>query len=126
MRLTCPLCGDRDRREFTYYGAAVMLARPSPEAPVEAWADWLHLRDNPAGVTQDLWYHEQGCASWLKVTRDTVSHAVIAVEEVAPVGASGPVVPAEAGPAPVSFEDPPPEPPKPRKRRKSTEAGDAG
>jgi len=77
MRLPCPLCGDRDSREFSYMGAAVRLNRPSPDAGEAAWDDYLHLRDNPAGVTRDLWYHEGGCGAWLVVTRNTVTHEVI-------------------------------------------------
>ena len=85
MRITCPLCGTRDRREFYYYGSDDYLTQPIGE-------DWdsidehLHLRNNPAGVTRDLWYHETGCASWLAVTRDTVTHAIFKVELVADVG----------------------------------------
>ncbi|MCB1758134.1 MAG: sarcosine oxidase subunit delta, partial [Gammaproteobacteria bacterium] len=37
-------------------------------------------RENPAGITRDLWYHESGCAAWLVVTRDTVSHEIHKVE----------------------------------------------
>jgi sarcosine oxidase subunit delta len=80
MRLTCPHCGPRDRREFYYYGAADYLNRPAPDAPAQAWDDYLHNRDNPAGVTQDLWYHEQGDRSWLVVTRNTVTHEITKVE----------------------------------------------
>ena len=76
MRLTCPLCGARDRREFYYLGDAVALKRPAPDADETAWDSYVHLRDNPAGVTQDLWYHEGGCGAWLIVSRDTVSHEV--------------------------------------------------
>ena len=65
MRLPCPVCGVRDRREFTYGGAAVALERPDAQAGAVAWDDYLHNRDNPAGVTRDLWYHEQGCAAWI-------------------------------------------------------------
>lgn len=86
MRLTCPICGARDRREYTYQGDAVMLARPAPDAGPEAWDAYLHLRDNPAGETRDLWYHEAGCGAWLVVTRNTVTHEVIdcvLAEEVA-------------------------------------------
>jgi heterotetrameric sarcosine oxidase delta subunit len=83
MRLTCPHCGPRDRREFYYYGDAVFLDRPAPDAPPAVWDDYLHNRDNPAGVTQDLWYHEQGCAAWLRVTRNTVTHEILAVDAVA-------------------------------------------
>ena len=83
MRLTCPLCGDRDRREFYYLGSEDHLNRPGPDAPVEAWDDMLHLRTNPAGETRDLWYHETGCGSWLLVTRNTVTHEILAVDRLA-------------------------------------------
>ncbi|WP_305969539.1 MULTISPECIES: sarcosine oxidase subunit delta [unclassified Mameliella] len=79
MRLTCPICGERDRREFYYQGDAVMLDRPGAEAPAQDWADWLHLRDNPAGRTRELWYHEAGCTAWLVVERDTLTHEVFSV-----------------------------------------------
>ncbi|WP_300548995.1 sarcosine oxidase subunit delta [Roseovarius sp.] len=77
MRLPCPICGERDRREFTYSGSAVALERPGTEAAPEAWDDYLHNRDNPAGVTRDLWFHELGCAAWLVVTRNTLTHEVL-------------------------------------------------
>ncbi|WP_424986486.1 sarcosine oxidase subunit delta [Microbulbifer sp. S227A] len=79
MRITCPICGERDRREFYYQGDAVALRRPAPDAGGAAWDAYLHLRENPAGVVRDLWYHEAGCGAWLVVTRDTVSHAVLKV-----------------------------------------------
>lgn len=82
MRLKCPLCGDRDRREFYYYGAEDYLHRPSEGAEPAAWDNYLHLRDNPAGVVRDLWYHEAGCAQWLVVTRNTVTHEISGVELV--------------------------------------------
>ena len=73
------MCGERDRREFYYQGAAVMVARPAPDAGEAAWDDYLHLRDNPAGETQELWQHES-CGAWLVVTRDTRSHEISKVE----------------------------------------------
>ncbi|MFC2968368.1 sarcosine oxidase subunit delta [Acidimangrovimonas pyrenivorans] len=84
MRITCPLCGERDRREFYYYGAEDYLDRPAEDAEPEAWDAYLHLRDNPAGVTRDLWYHEGGCSAWLVVERNTVSHEVISTRLVDP------------------------------------------
>lgn len=92
MRLTCPLCGPRDRREFTYYGAEDYLNRPAPApvpggapdlSPGGAWDNYLHLRDNPAGPSRDLWYHDQGCAAWLLVSRNTITHEITGVELVA-------------------------------------------
>ncbi|ARE82442.1 Sarcosine oxidase, delta subunit, heterotetrameric [Roseovarius sp. TM1035] len=85
MRLGCPICGERDRREFYYQGAA--LVRPEGEVWSPEWDDYIHNRDNPAGVTRDLWQHEQGCGAWLIVTRDTVSHAVLGVALAAELGA---------------------------------------
>ena len=77
MRITCPICGERDRREYYYQGDAVALDRPAPDASPEVWNDYIHLRDNPAGVTSDLWQHEMGCGAWIVVTRNTVSHAIL-------------------------------------------------
>jgi len=82
MRLNCPICGERDRREFYYQGDAAMLSRPDEGAGTQVWADWLHLRDNPAGRTRDLWYHEAGCTAWLVVERDTVTHQIFDVRLV--------------------------------------------
>ena len=86
MRIECPVCGERDLREFYYKGDAVALNRPDRDAGVEAWDNYLHLRDNPAGRTRDLWHHEAGCGAWLVVTRDTVTHQiadVVLAQEVA-------------------------------------------
>ena len=76
MQIPCPLCGPRDSREFTCKGAAVSLDRPAADAPPEAWHAYIHLRDNPAGPTRELWYHGSGCGAWLVVARNTVTHAV--------------------------------------------------
>jgi heterotetrameric sarcosine oxidase delta subunit len=75
MRLPCPLCGERDLREFTCKGGAEPLDRPGPDAPPEAWNALLHLRTNPAGRSRELWYHDP-CGAWLVVERCTVSHRV--------------------------------------------------
>ena len=80
MRINCPICGERDRREFYYVGAAQNVVRPAPDAGVDVWNDYLHNRENPAGRTRDLWQHESGCAAWLVVTRDTNTHEIFSVE----------------------------------------------
>jgi sarcosine oxidase subunit delta len=79
MRLTCPVCGERDLREFAYRGSAKLLARPDPEAGAAAFHDYLNLRENPAGPNAELWHHVGGCRAWLRVVRDTRSHAVLEV-----------------------------------------------
>jgi len=76
MRLPCPLCGARDLREFTPKGASVHARRPAGETWSPAWHAHLHLRDNPAGRSEEVWFHGAGCGAWLIVERDTVTHAV--------------------------------------------------
>ena len=77
MRIPCPYCGVRDSREFSYRGAAIGMMRPAPDDGAQAWDDFLHLRENPAGPTQELWYHEHGCATWIVVQRDTTTHEIL-------------------------------------------------
>jgi heterotetrameric sarcosine oxidase delta subunit len=77
MRISCPHCGERDRREFTWSGDAIAIARPARDAAAEVWHDYIHLRDNPAGATRDLWYHD-ACGTFALVERDTVTHLVTA------------------------------------------------
>lgn len=75
MRFSCPLCGDRDHREFTY--KSVALERPESSDWSDDWHDYLHLRDNPEGVQDELWWHGAGCGAWLTVTRNTKTHEVL-------------------------------------------------
>lgn len=79
MRLSCPICGPRDLREFGYRGDATLMARPRGDAGAEAFHDYLNLRENPEGRHEELWHHEMGCRSWLVVARDTRTHEVFAV-----------------------------------------------
>lgn len=88
MRINCPLCGERDIREFSYRGAATDMDRPDPGAGDVAWDDFVHNRENPAGMTRDLWYHEAGCAAWLVVSRSTTTHQVAAAQLAAKVKSS--------------------------------------
>jgi methylglutamate dehydrogenase subunit B len=78
MRINCPYCGEREAHEFSYRGDAT-ITRPdaaSPEAP-NAFAAYVYLRDNPAGLLREHWYHGAGCHSWLVVERDTRSHEIV-------------------------------------------------
>ena len=79
MLIPCPLCGPRDRREFTFLGAEAYLDRPGAEAAPEAVDAHLHLRANPAGRTRELWQHDC-CSAWLRVERCTVTHRVFGAE----------------------------------------------
>ncbi|MEX0969855.1 MAG: sarcosine oxidase subunit delta [Paracoccaceae bacterium] len=78
MHLNCPLCGPRDLREFSYLGAARLMARPDADDQA-AMVDYVHYRDNPAGENAELWQHDYGCRAWLHVLRNTVTHEVLSV-----------------------------------------------
>jgi sarcosine oxidase subunit delta len=82
MRIPCPHCGERGSEEFSYLGAADPV-RPTADAPMEAWHDYVYLRDNPAGAHRELWQHVYGCRRWLVVMRDTRSHAISRAHDVA-------------------------------------------
>jgi heterotetrameric sarcosine oxidase delta subunit len=84
LLIACPWCGARDETEFTYGGDA-SVARPDPaRADAAAWYDYVYVRANPKGPHDELWYHAAGCRRWLKVRRDTVTHAILACAPAAP------------------------------------------
>ena len=80
MRIQCPFCGERDLSEFSYRGDAG-FRRPDAAAPDAGprFFEEVYLRVNPAGAHEELWYHLYGCRSWLKVTRNTRTHEILAV-----------------------------------------------
>lgn len=80
LSIDCPWCGPRDVAEFTYGGDAT-LVRPDADRGTDAqWADYVYLRTNPRGAHVEWWHHVAGCRQWLKVHRDTRTHAISGVE----------------------------------------------
>ncbi len=90
MIINHPLLGPRDASEFVYLGDASLMNRPAwkgedatekqTEKTLDAYHDYLYIRENKAGEHQELWYHEQGDRSWLVVTRHTITHEISKVE----------------------------------------------
>ncbi|MBW4983833.1 sarcosine oxidase subunit delta [Mameliella sp. CS4] len=82
MLIDHPILGPRDAAEFVYKGDAMLIHRPDWQAEdaVAQFTDYGYLRDNPAGLHRELWFHEQGDRSWLVVTRDTTTHEITKVE----------------------------------------------
>lgn len=72
MRIPCPYCGSRNDNEFVYRGDA----SPRRTETAEGMAEYIYLRDNPAGFIDEYWYHAQGCRNWVVVRRDTRTHAI--------------------------------------------------
>lgn len=81
MIINHPLLGPRDAAEFVYLGDASLMKRPDWQAEnaADQFYEYLYLRDNPAGLHRELWYHEQGDRSWLVVTRNTITHEITEV-----------------------------------------------
>ncbi len=69
--ITCPNCGRRDIHEFRFG------AEDRENIPKEATIDptqryeMTHQRTNAAGPQKELWFHRDGCESWITVWRDT-------------------------------------------------------
>lgn len=82
MIINHPLLGPRDASEFVYLGDASLIDRPDPTADNRAAAfyDYAYLRDNPAGLHREIWFHEGGDRSCLVVTRNTLTHEITDVE----------------------------------------------
>lgn len=78
MMIDHPLLGPRDASEFTYLGDATLIDRPDglSETASRDFYEYQYLRDNPAGLHRELWFHEGGDRSWLVVTRNTVTHEI--------------------------------------------------
>jgi methylglutamate dehydrogenase subunit B len=77
MLIKCPHCGERPVEEFTFLGDAA-LVRPESNDPasMEAWYEYVFVRDNPKGRINEFAHHAGGCRAWLVVDRDTVTHEI--------------------------------------------------
>ena len=89
MRIRCPYCGERDLSEFTYLGDADPKRPGAAGEAAEAFYEYVYLRENPAGVLSEYWYHGAGCRSWLKVERDTRNHDIRSVTFATPATEDG-------------------------------------
>ena len=78
--INCPHCGPRTTDEFYIKGDA-SKQRPAAigDGTMDAWHDYVHIRDNVRGRMAEHWHHTGGCRQWLVVERDTVSHEIYAV-----------------------------------------------
>jgi heterotetrameric sarcosine oxidase delta subunit len=85
MRIKCPYCGSRDTGEFSYLGDATLKRPADGEHGADGpMFDYVYLRDNPAGLHREHWYHGAGCRSWLVVERDTRNHEIVSVLQASP------------------------------------------
>ncbi len=82
MIIHCPICGERDLREFQYLGSAKLIERPvavdaanpTNEPDQNAFYDYVNIRENPEGANAELWLHEYGCRAYIRAVRNTKTH----------------------------------------------------
>ena len=77
LLINCPNCGERNVAEFRFGGE--YKPRPQhPEDPAsdQAWADYLHFKENKLGVQKEWWYHRAGCGQWFFAERHTKSQVI--------------------------------------------------
>lgn len=73
--IPCPQCGDRSAYEFRFGGE--VRKRPTPQAPEPEWIQYVHHRNNTAGVHTEWWFHRSGCRQWIQAERNTVTNRVL-------------------------------------------------
>ena len=63
MRLTCPLCGETGTgASFITMGRGLICTRPGTcSRRPRPGITMLHLRDNPAGVVDAIWWYHDPC-----------------------------------------------------------------
>lgn len=84
LRIKCPFCGVRSHIEFSYFGDATKV-RPSDDASLADWLDFVYIRSNPKGPHEEYWQHVLGCRAWVEVSRDTVSHFIENTRIISPI-----------------------------------------
>ena len=78
LLIPCPHCGPRALAEFTFERPVESIV--PLDASTEAAVAHLYTRENPRGPSWELWRHAYGCRAWLRIQRDTATHAILATE----------------------------------------------
>lgn len=83
---SCPFCGPRPEYEF-HFGGDLGNHRPEggPDVPAQVWAEYLHFRNNPRGMTQEIWVHLT-CGELFAMRRDTLTMAAEPGQPIPPEG----------------------------------------
>jgi heterotetrameric sarcosine oxidase delta subunit len=77
IQIRCPWCGPRSGDEFTFERPMDSLV--TLDAPAEVAMARLYTRENPRGLSWELWRHAYGCRAWIRVSRDTATHEIAEV-----------------------------------------------
>lgn len=75
LRIPCPNCGPRTVEEFRFGGEFPRVPESVTE-PDERNIDYVWFYDNVEGVSEERWFHLQGCRRWLTLRRDTATDTI--------------------------------------------------
>ena len=73
--INCPLNGPRNASEFLWGGEVKDMPDPDGAEPA-AWADYVFLQENEAGVVREWWCHLP-TAFWFIAERDTLTDEIL-------------------------------------------------
>ena len=73
--INCPLNGPRNASEFIWGGEVKDMPDPDT-ADVAAWADYVFLQENEAGIVREWWCHVP-TAFWFIAERNTRTDEIV-------------------------------------------------
>ncbi len=73
--INCPLNGPRNASEFLWGGEVKEMPDPQSADPA-AWADYVFLQENEAGLVREWWCHLP-TAFWFIAERDTRTDEIL-------------------------------------------------
>lgn len=77
IKIPCKNCGPRPLEEFVY-GEVPVIPEHIKNHGEEAYEfDFGFMRNNPAGIQREAWFHLYGCRRWTYIQRDTVTDSVV-------------------------------------------------
>ena len=96
--LNCPLNGPRNISEFLWGGEVKPMPDPA-SATDRAWADYVFMENNAAGVVREWWCH-LATSFWFVAERNTVTDEIVRTYPAGALfeGRVGPASAAKPGP----------------------------
>ena len=84
LSLTCPVCGlEGEETAFRHGGEAGLRRQGAPgRDELQALADYLYMRESPAGRAHEMWQCREGCGKWFRAVRDTREQTFYAFERI--------------------------------------------
>jgi sarcosine oxidase, subunit delta len=85
LSIRCPYCLELRTDADLVFGHEAGVSRPADPALAsdDEWTNYLYMRANHKGVSEELWCCAHGCGQWFLVSRDSLTHVVTSVRPLA-------------------------------------------